>query len=496
MTNTDLLIIGSGPIGSAFARLVGEARPETSITMIELGPQVSTPPGSNVRNLPIDERDMARQRSQGPQGSPSGDSERPMHVEGTIMSPGGTYLAAPGHQDSMPAAAMSSCVGGMGVHWTCATPRPFDDERIPFIDDQELEAAFAEAERLMNVTTLPENPYGRAIREILVNHFGEELPADRRPAPLPMSAIPQADGTIRWGGADTILAKTKVDLWDNTICRRLILEGEKVLGASVEHLPTGEHHDITAKVVVVAANALQTPQLLWASGIRPDALGRYLTEHLLVYSVVALRDEVLAHAGTTIPVKEMVKDPTASTIGIPYTAGVHPYRTQVMHMASPPFPVDEDKVRVGAGGYVAMGNGIRKFPRPEDRVFFSDEELDGWGMPQLSIEYEVTERELHEVEAASADLRRVAQRLGDFVPGGEPQLMPAGTSLHYKGTVRMGNDGGKDSVVDERSRVWGMRNLFLGGNGLIPTATVSNPTLTSVALAVLAAPEVLSQLDG
>jgi len=217
---------------------------------------------------------------------------------------------------------------------------------------------------------------------------------------------------------------------------------------------------------------------------------------VLVYSVVALNDEVVKRAGIDVPVKELVKDPTASTFGIPYTAGVHPYRTQVMHMADAPFPVDESAVGVGAARYVAMGNGVRKFPRPEDRIAFSDTETDGWGMPEASIEYEVTDRERTEVEGAMADLRAVAETIGAFVPGGEPRLMPAGTSLHYKGTVRMGDDAGAESVVDTRSRVWGFENLFLGGNGLIPTATVTNPTLTSVALAVLAAGAVAEQLDG
>lgn len=492
---TDLLIIGSGPVGSTFARLVHEQRPGTSITMIELGPQVSSPAGTNVRNLPVAERDAARERSQGPQGVPRGDSARGLQVEGTVISPGGTYLASPGHQPGMPAAALSSCVGGMGVHWTCATPRPNDDERIAVIAAAELDAAFDEAERLMRVTTLPENPYGSAIKSLLREHFDGTLPEERLPDGLPMSAIPQADGSIRWGGADTVLADTPVTLRAETLARRLLLDGDRVIGAEVEHLPTGEIETIEAKAVVVAANAMQTPQLLWASGIRPSALGRYLTEHVLVYSVVALSDEVVRRAGIDTPVEELVKDPTASTFGIPYTAGIHPYRTQVMHMANAPFPVDEAAVGVGAARYVAMGNGVRKFPRAEDRLVFSDDEVDGWGMPQITIEYEVTDRELAEVEAASADLRAVAESIGHFVPGGEPRLMPAGTSLHYKGTVRMGDDGGASSVVDANSRVWGVENLFLGGNGLIPTATVTNPTLTSVALAVLAVPELLARLD-
>ena len=141
------------------------------------------------------ERDAARERSQGPQGAPSGDSARGLQVEGTVISPGGTYLASPGHQPGMPAAALSSCVGGMGVHWTCATPRPNDDERIDVIPPDELDAALDEAERLMQVTTLPENPYGSAIKSLLREHFGDTLP-EGPPAGRPSDVGAAAAGRV------------------------------------------------------------------------------------------------------------------------------------------------------------------------------------------------------------------------------------------------------------------------------------------------------------
>ena len=56
---------------------------------------------------------------------------------------------------------------------------------------------------------------------------------------------------------------------------------------------TGAEEEVRADVVVLAADAFRTPQLMWASGIRPEALGRYLTEHPLLFGVVAVRDDVL-----------------------------------------------------------------------------------------------------------------------------------------------------------------------------------------------------------
>ena len=70
----------------------------------------------------------------------------------------------------------------------------------------------------------------------------------------------------------------------------MLLEDGAAAGIEVQDRRSGETHQVRARYVVVGADALRTPQLLWASGIRPDALGRYLNDQAQIVFASRLRD--------------------------------------------------------------------------------------------------------------------------------------------------------------------------------------------------------------
>ncbi|MBE3015976.1 GMC family oxidoreductase N-terminal domain-containing protein [Microbispora sp. NEAU-D428] len=492
-----VLIVGSGPTGATYARVLLEQVPPATVLMVEAGPMITSPPGMNVKNIPsADEQAAARLASQGRAGE-AGVSGIPggVVVEGTITARQGTHLIGRAAEGSpgMPAAAVATCVGGQGAHWTCATPRPAGSERITFVDEAEWDEHVATAEGLLHVNkaAFGDSPQAAAILECVREEFAADGIAVR---PLPVAADPRPDGTLRWSGTDVVLCPVLDDprftLRPETLCVRLVRDGDRVVGAVLRDLGSGVEEEVRADAVVVAADAIRTPQLLWASGIRPAALGRYLTEHPLVFGVVAVREGLLpSQQGVATPV-----DPIRAVVSIGYDEERHPYHAQLMYSPVCPVPLPEDSPhRDNPAGYVGMGWGVRKWPRPEDRLFFDDEQPDENGLPSIRIAYELTEREHAELERARAHQARAAAALGEFVTG-TPVLMPAGSSLHYMGTVRMGPADDGTCVCDPWSRVWGLSGLVLAGNGLIPTANSCNPTLTSVALAVRGARALAAEL--
>lgn len=480
----DVLIVGSGPVGTAIARELADLQAGLRIVVLEAGRALGDPAGGHVKNIAdVEARDrMLAELATGPGTLPGGTPARP----GTVL------LGAA----AMPNAAMSTNVGGMGAHWTAACPRPVDDEVPDCVDPAVLDEALTRAEQLLAVTThaFDRAPLTGAVQRVLGELF--DRPGRRPVGAMPVAVTVGEDGALHWTGpaiiAGDLWQRPDVELRTGTLARRIFLDGDRATGVEVVDLATGERSEIPARAVVVAADAWRTPQLLHASGIRPAALGRYLTEHPQIMAASVLDEKYVpadAPVDVALPVTASAAPgggaivPVSGVSWVPYAAD-RPFHGQVMQMDASPVPLDPG-VTVRPGQVVGLGWFCKKELSPDNRVWFDDEVTDEHGLPAIRIDYALSAADEAAIEAAKAEIAEAARALGR--PLGDPFVMPSGSSLHYLGTTRMGTEDDGTSVCDPTGRVWGTENLYVGGNNVVPTATACNPTLTAVALGVLTA---------
>lgn len=512
--HVDIVIVGSGPAGSTYARALSDSLPGAKILMLEGGPVIAEFPAHHVANIPdLKKRDAAQLETQGPRRgvpyAPMTDEERLLRHQG---GPDMAMLRRPGlftvwdtdvNGDGFPAAHAASGVGGMGIHWFGACPAPSRTERIPFIEPKVLDEALDTARGLLHVSQnqFPDSEIAPKLEQVLGGMFNAGRPADRRVQPMPMAMVRTPDGVLR-SGPDQILGNLLAggnkdfELRPETVVRRLILDGNRAVGVETWSPLTKETRRIGADTVVVAADSLHTPQLLFASGIRPKALGHYLNEHPQV-SIMAELDgvmtdpnaSVLGGMGGVLADNTVVSRITNGVTWIPYLDEEFPFHVQITQVEAASLSlaeraVAEQKTLVNVSFFLPSDISYDNY------VAFSDTALDWYGRPAMNLRFKLSANDLARMERARQTLLKICDTLGRPAQGHKPRTPPNGSSLHYQGTIRMGDKDDGLSVCDHNSRVWGFDNVYVAGNGVIPTMTAGNPTLTSVALAILGARDI------
>jgi choline dehydrogenase-like flavoprotein len=481
--DVDVLIVGSGPVGAAVAARVRELHPGATIAIVDAGEPVGTRTGEHLHNiLDVDVRaEYTRRIRPTGQAGYVAASDTASCIAGNHS--GVVSVGRLGHHAAeFPGAALAGDAGGMGIHWTVACPDPFGSEIPHFVPDEEWRTDLAIAKRLLSVQPEPYgwSPMARAVVTALDRAVGPSLPEGRAAGLLPMAGRLVAPGRFHRAGPLWVFpeladptALTTVLL--GTQVTALLHDGAHATGAVVRLRHTGETSTLAAKTVVVCADALRSPQLLFASGIRPAALGRYLNEHAFAMGGVDVEAGRIGARSADVP-DRTDGDSFTNAYWVPFGGAAQPTMGQLMEVVT----ANEGRIqhRVGLTWYSPTEID------PENRVTFSDEEVDGAGMPRMTFRFSLSDRDRDMVTAALETQRRVGDALGDFAATGASQVLPPGSSLHYTGTVRMGPSDDGTSVSDPAGRVWGFDNLFVSGNGVIPTALACNSTLPAVALAM------------
>lgn len=491
-SSADILIVGSGLMGAAVARQVRLAHPGARIVMVDGGSTIGSIRGQHLHDTPEPEI-WKRYNAEVESGIQSlyvgAETSRDIGDTVADADPGMYNLAAFGERaEAMPASAVAWNVGGMGVHWTAATPWPAGDEVFDHGDPERWEADLETAREILRVHSAPFPPSlpGAAVLARLEALFADSSVPGRHPQTMPMAVEPVTSGTTPRTGPNRIFpairtgADPNFELLEATLAVELVHDGATVVGVRVRDVTTGTERVIAAHSTVVCADTMRTPQLLFASGIRMPALGRYLNEHAFLTGQVLVDLDRLGLTLADLP-RRRTGEWFADSLWIPQNGDAQPFHGQIMNSVF----VDEDEAPLAYS--FGMSLYVPNEIRAENRLVFSETEADAAGLPLISVEFTYSARDRALIDDARAIMKRTAEAFGPFDPQADSMLLAPGSSLHYTGTVRMGEADDGTSVCDPEGRVWGFDNLYVAGNGVVPTAVVCNSTLTGMITAVRAA---------
>ncbi len=501
-THSAVLVIGGGIMGAGVSRLLREAHPDSALTIVDAG----TPIGDIVGLHLHDTDDEAlwsvynSRVSAGVQALYMGAATTP-DIGPTIVgaAPGMYHLKAFGADvGDLPASAIAWNAGGMGIHWTAATPKPYGVEVFDFGDLAQWAEDLATAQRLLLVEP---DPYGPSpARDTVISAldevFGPVSDPGRHVQPMPMAVSPAGNGRMLRTGPSRIFpplaygGDPNLTVLVSTVCVRLLRDGDRVTGAVLRSTVTGEEKTVTADVVVVCADAVRTPQLLWASGIRPSALGRNLNEHAFITGRVVADTDALGIDIATLS-RPNPGEAFSASDWLPHSDSRQPFQGQIMSS-----PIFDDGLRTISGYLVGLSWYVPTETLEENRLTFADDAVDPAGLPRLRASFRYTDADLALIRAGREAQEAAGHRLGDFTSERDSALLAPGSSLHYTGTVRMGTTDDGSSVCDTDGRVWGTDNVFVAGNGVVPTPLTANSTLPGMVTAVKAARAIAASIAG
>ncbi|MEM9633750.1 MAG: FAD-dependent oxidoreductase [Pseudomonadota bacterium] len=440
----DVVVVGSGPLGIATARRLAERG--ARVLVLEQGDAISEPPGSHFRN--------SDQFSEEP------DSYLPKATKFL------EFIDDEVPRDALPGAAVTRAVGGQGVIWTNLCPR--GDALWPVMSEKMWSERYLLAEKYLGVQA---DKLDLSIRQKRIGAALEPRAeaSGRVVKPLPVAGYYRDDGRLHYTGSMDIL-NANSEAQKNVSIRHERVERINHDGGKVKSLET-ETGRVEAASYVIAGGAIATPQLLFRSGIRSNALGRYLSYHPLGVCQVVLDQEFCCPEGA------VDVDPR-----IQMRPGEHaPWYTLILHDVSPFTPSGDDR-EVDPGRLVEIQSICPVDNEEHKRAVFHE---DG----HVTFEVPLSGADLSRMAEAEREASELTELIGRTRDGCAYTWMPFGFA-HMTGTTRMSKEDDGSGVSDYQGRVWGYDNLYLATNGLIPTRMAVNPTLTGVSLAIHVADQI------
>lgn len=325
-----------------------------------------------------------------------------------------------------------------------------------------------------------------------------------------------------------------VDLYTEAMAREVLTDSSgKATGVSYVDRLTLEEHQISARVIVLAASACESARLLLnsRSPAHPNGLanssgvvGKYL------------HDSTGASRSAFLPALMDRKRYNEDGVGgmhmyvpwwldnkkLDFARGYHIEMGGGMSMPGYGFGFGienlhgKDPKRPGktAGGYGAsLKDDYRRYyganigfagrgeaiPRIDNYCEIDPNVVDKFGIPVLRFNYTWSEHEIKQAKHMQDTFEQLFHEMG-AIPNGVKAgaetmygLENPGRIIHEVGTVRMGNDP-KTSVLNKFNQAHDVKNLFVVDGGAFVSQADKNPTWTILALSMRASEYIVDEL--
>jgi glucoside 3-dehydrogenase (cytochrome c) catalytic subunit len=270
---------------------------------------------------------------------------------------------------------------------------------------------------------------------------------------------------------------------------------------------TKQHRESYARVVVMAAGALESTRILLNSqspsypqgvGNSGGVLGRYLMDHFTIEGGggfirslrSSMREEVGRPCGFLIP--KYINAGNSQDRNPNFLRGYRFDGDGSQELYGHAFLMPElgdswrKRVREEIPYYFAIEAQGECLPRSDNHVRLDPTKKDAWGIPVLHIDASYGENEKAMARAMCNNLAAILDEMKlveQTLPKRELSIF--GKNIHECGTARMGNNADK-SVVDRNCKVHGTHNVFVTDGAVFVTQGCYEPTLTIMAISARA----------
>lgn len=309
-------------------------------------------------------------------------------------------------------------------------------------------------------------------------------------------------------------ATGNLTLQANMVVKELIHDDQtgRITGVKCIDTNTMQAETISARLVFLCASTIGSTQILMNSksakhpngiGGNSGALGRYLMDH--TYGLSAMG--VLGHDLDTIQYGNRpnglyiprFRNVDGEDADVNFTRG-YGYQGMALRLdwttlgKLPGFGKNykERVTKPGPWG-IGFGGFGEALPAAGNRMMLNADQLDRFGMPQVSFNYDWTANEVKMRTDMATQAEKMLKAAGALFTITMDEMSVPGLGIHEMGTARMGHDP-KDSVLNKWNQVHDVPNLFVTDGSAMTSSSCVNPSLTYMALTARAVDYAVKQV--